>query len=41
MDSIKPFVLTFDSDLRRVGGFFPGTLVFSTNKTDATDNTIQ
>ena len=30
-------VIKFVSDLRQVSGFFPGTLVFFTNKTDCHD----
>jgi hypothetical protein len=31
---IQLYVIKFVSDLRQVGGFFQGTPVFSTNKTD-------
>jgi carbon monoxide dehydrogenase subunit G len=30
---IQQYVIKFVSDLRQVGDFFPGTPVFSTNKT--------
>jgi hypothetical protein len=32
-------MIKFVSDLRQVSGFFPGTLVFFTNKTDHRDIT--
>ena len=35
----KPVVIKFVSDLWQVGGFFPGTPVSSTNKTDRHDIT--
>ena len=35
--SIKHYVIKFVSDLLQVGGFSPGTLVSSTNKTDRHD----
>ena len=31
---MQHYLIKFVSDLRQVGGFFPGTLVSSTNKTD-------
>ena len=37
--SIQQYVIQFVSDLRQVGGFFPGTPVSSTNKTDRHDIT--
>jgi hypothetical protein len=37
--SIQHYVIQFVSDLRQVGGFFPGTPVSSTNKTDRHDIT--
>jgi hypothetical protein len=36
---IKHYVIKFVSDLLQVGGFSPGTLVSSTNKTDCHDIT--
>ena len=36
---IQDYVIKFVSDLRQVGGFFPGTLVSTTNKTDRHDVT--
>jgi hypothetical protein len=35
--SIQHYVIKFVSDLRQVGGFFPGNPVSSTNKTDRHD----
>ena len=35
--SIQIYVIKFVSDLQQVGGFFPGTPVSSTNKTDHND----
>jgi hypothetical protein len=35
--SSNPAQLSFVSDLRQFGGFSPGTLVFSTSKTDSHD----
>jgi hypothetical protein len=32
--SIQHYEIKFVSDLRQVGGFFPGNLISSTNKTD-------
>jgi len=32
--SIQHYVIKFVSDLQQVGGYFPGTPVSSTNKTD-------
>jgi hypothetical protein len=37
--SIQHYVIKFVSDLRQVCGFFPGTSVSSTNKTDRHDIT--
>ena len=37
--SIQIYVIKFVSDLQQVGGFFPGTPVSSTNKTDRYDIT--
>ena len=37
--SIQHYVISFVSDLWQVGGFSPGTLVSSTNKTDSHDIT--
>jgi len=37
--SIHHYVIKFVSDLRQVGGFFPGTPVSSTKKTDRHDIT--
>ena len=37
--SIQHYVIKFVSDLRQVGGFFPGTTVSSTTKTDRPDIT--
>ena len=37
--SIQIYVIKFVSDLQQVGGFFPGTPVSSTNKTDHNDIT--
>ena len=37
--SIQHYVIKFVSDLRQVGGFFSGTPVYSTNKTDRHDIT--
>ena len=37
--STQNYVIKFVSDLRQVGGFLPGTLVSSTNKTDRHDIT--
>ena len=37
--SIQHYVIKFVSDLRQFGGFFPGTPVSSTNKTDIHDIT--
>jgi len=37
--SIQHYVIKFVSGLRQVGGFFPGTLVSCTNKTDRHDIT--
>jgi len=37
--STQHYVIKFVSDLRQVGGFLPGTLVSSTNKTDRHDIT--
>jgi hypothetical protein len=37
--SIQHYVIKFVSDLLQVSGFFPGTPVFSTNKTDPHDIT--
>ena len=34
---IQIYVIKFVSDLQQVGGFFPGTPVSSTNKTDHND----
>ena len=39
MYSILHYMIKFVSDLRQVGGFFPGTPVSSTNKTDHHDIT--
>jgi hypothetical protein len=36
---IQHYVIKFVSDLRQVGGFFPGTPFSSTNKTDRHDIT--
>ena len=35
--SIQHYVMKFVSDLRQIGGFYPGTPVSSTNKTDRYD----
>ena len=35
--SIQHYVIKFDSDLRQVSGFFQGTSISSTNKTDRYD----
>ena len=37
--SIQHYMIKFVRDLRQVGGFFPGTSVSSTNKTDLHDIT--
>jgi len=37
--SIHQYAIKFVSDFRQVGRFFPGTLVFSTSKTDRNDIT--
>jgi hypothetical protein len=37
--STQHYVIKFVSDLQHVGGFLPGTLVSSTNKTDRHDIT--
>jgi len=39
VNSIQHYVINFVSDLRQVGGFFPGTPVSSANRTDRHDIT--